>query len=134
MHKLQDTHAQSSGESEFNALGAGCADGLYVNANLNVLSMRAKINLRCDAKVARALAQRQGLSKRARHVKVLVRARSRQSERSRSVESCDRNELGRHWDETFAESQIGIPQEFDGKELRERDDVPTRHCRTILWI
>ena len=27
--QLQDTHAQSSGGSEFNALGAGCADGLY---------------------------------------------------------------------------------------------------------
>ena len=35
---------------------------------------------------------------------------------------------------TLAKSQIGIPQEFDGKELRERDDVPNRHCRTIRWI
>ena len=32
--------------------------------------MRAKISLRCDAKAARALAQRQGLSKRTRDVKV----------------------------------------------------------------
>ena len=62
--QLQDTHAQSSGESEFYALGAGCADGLYVKA------MQVKINLRCDAKAARTLAQRQGLSKRTRHVKV----------------------------------------------------------------
>ena len=62
--KLQDTHAQSSGESEFYALGAGCADGLYVKAILNDLGLRPKINLRCDAKAARALAQRQGLSKR----------------------------------------------------------------------
>ena len=60
--QLQDTHAQCSGESEFYALGAGCADGLYVNAILNDLGMRAKINLQCDAKAARALAQRQDLS------------------------------------------------------------------------
>ena len=68
--QLQDTHAQSSGESEFFAFGAGCADGLYVKAILDDLGMQAKINLRCDAKAARALAQRQGLSKRTRHVKV----------------------------------------------------------------
>ena len=37
--QLQDTHAQSSGESEFYALGAGCADGLYVKAILNDLGM-----------------------------------------------------------------------------------------------
>ena len=41
-----------------------------MKAILNDLGMRAKINLRCDAKAARALAQRQGLSKRTRHVKV----------------------------------------------------------------
>ena len=68
--QLQDTHAQSSGEREFYALGAGCADEMYARAILSDLGMRAKINLRCDAKAARALAQRQGLSKRTRHVKV----------------------------------------------------------------
>ena len=67
--QLQDTHAQSSGESEFHALGARSADGLYVKAILDDLGMRAK-NLRCDAKAARALAQRNGLSLRTRHVKV----------------------------------------------------------------
>ena len=67
---MEYTHAQSSGESEFFALGAGCADGLYVKTILDDLGMQAKINLRCDAKTARALAQRQGLSKRTRHVKV----------------------------------------------------------------
>ena len=104
--QLQDTRAQSSGESEFYALGAGCADGLYVKAMLNDLGMQAKTNLRCDAKAARALAQRQGLSKRTRHVKVKY-----------LYESCDRNELGRHGDKTYAESQTGIPQEFDEKQL-----------------
>ena len=44
--------------------------GLYVEAILDDLGMRAKINLRCDAKAARALAQRQGLSKRIQHVEV----------------------------------------------------------------
>ena len=68
--QLQDTHAQNSGESEFYALGAGCADGLYVKAILDDPGMRAKINLRCDANAARALAQGHGLSKRTRHVKV----------------------------------------------------------------
>ena len=54
--QLQDTHAQSGGESELYALGAGCADGLYVKAVLDDLRMQAKINPRCDAKAARALA------------------------------------------------------------------------------
>ena len=94
--QLQDTRAQSSGESEFCALGAGCTDGLYVKAILNDLGMRAKINLRCDAKAARALAQRQSLSKRTRHVKV--------------------------------------PQGLDGKELRERHDVTSRHWRARCGI
>ena len=58
--QLQDTHAQSSGESEFYALGAGRADGLHVKAILDGLGMQAKMNLRCDAKAARAPAQRQG--------------------------------------------------------------------------
>ena len=68
--QLQDTHAQSSGESEFYVLGAGCADGLYVKAIVNDLGMRSRINLRCDATATRTLAHRQGLSKRTRHVKV----------------------------------------------------------------
>ena len=66
--QLQDTHTQCSGESEFHALGAGCTDGLYVKTILNDLGMRAKINLPCDAKAARALAAR-GSSKGTRHVK-----------------------------------------------------------------
>ena len=49
--QLQDTHAQTSGESEFYALGAGCADGLHVKAILDDLGMQPKIRLRCDAKV-----------------------------------------------------------------------------------
>ena len=130
--QLQDTHAQSSGESEFYALGAGCADGLHVTAILDDLGMRAKINLRCDANAARALAQRQGVSKSTRHVKVkylyvqdLVKARDR------SFESGDRNEPGRYGYETPTEPQTGILQEFDGEELRERADVPSRHYKTI---
>ena len=79
--QLQDTHAQSSLESEFYELHA---DGLCVKAIVNDLGMRAKINL-------------QGSSKRTRHV------------RSRSVASTDRNESGGHRDETLAKSQIGIP-------------------------
>ena len=55
--QLQDTHAQSSGKSEFHALGTGRVDALYVKAILDDLGMQAKINLRCDAKAARALAQ-----------------------------------------------------------------------------
>ena len=112
--QLQDTHAQSSGESEFYALGARSADGLHVKAILDDLGTRTKSNLRFDAKAARALAKRQGVSKRTRHAKVkylyvqdLVKAREVEVS-----ESCDRYELGRHWDETFAESQTGMCQEF----------------------
>ena len=61
-----------------------------------------------------------------RQNEVLVRARSRQSERDRSVESGDRNEPGTYGYETSAESQTGIPQEFDGEELGARDDIPSR--------
>ena len=39
---LQDTHAQGSVESEFYALGAGCADGLYVKAILDDLGMQGQ--------------------------------------------------------------------------------------------
>ena len=88
--QLQDTHAQSSGESEFYALGAGCADGLHVKAILDDLGMQAKINLRCDAKASIGTETRFVLAYTTRESEVLVRARSRQSERSRSVESCDR--------------------------------------------
>ena len=43
---------------------------LRARSRMDDLGMQATINLRCDAKAARALAQRQGLSKRTRHVKV----------------------------------------------------------------
>ena len=117
--QLQETHTQSSGESEFYELGAGCSDGLYVKAILTDLGLRAKIHLRCDDKAAKALAKRQGFVQEntARESEVLVRARPRQSKCSRSPSSTD---------ETLAKSQVGTPQEFDGKELRERDDVPSR--------
>ena len=41
-----------------------------MKAFLDDLGMQAKINLPCDAKEARALTQRQGSSKRTRHVAV----------------------------------------------------------------
>ena len=131
--QLQDTHAQSSGESGFYALGAGCADGLYVKAILDDLGMQAKISLRCDAKAARALAQRQGLSKRTRHVKVMYLyvqdlVKAREVEVLRVATETNLAYIG------TKHSQTGIPQEFDGKELRERDDVPIIHYRTIRWI
>ena len=66
----------------------------------------------------------------AREGEVSVRARSRESERSRSVVSSDGDEPGRRWHEILAESQTEVPQEFDGEELRERDDVPSRPWRS----
>ena len=126
--QLQDTHAQSSGESEFYALGAGCADGLYVRAILSDLGMRSKINLRCDAKAARALAQRQGLSKRTRHMKVkclyvqdLVKAK--EVEVSRVPTEAN---LADFETKHFPSHRL----ELDGEELSERDDVPSRLWRT----
>ena len=97
---------------------------------LDDLGMRAKMNLRCDSK-STGTDTRFVQAYTTREREVLLRARSRQSERSRSVESCDRNEPGRHWDETFAEPQTGISQEFDEEELRERDDVPSRLRKAI---
>ena len=112
------------------AVGAGCANGLHVKAILNDLGMRAKINLRCDAKAARALAETRFVQENtARESKVLVRARPCQGKRSRSVASTNRNDPDGHPDETLDQSQIGIHQGFDGKELRERDDVPSRPWR-----
>ena len=117
--QLQDTHAQSSGESEFYVLGAGCADGLYVKVILDDLGMQAKINLRCDAKAARALAERQGLSKCTRHVKVkylyvqdLVKAR--EVEVSRVATETNLADMGtKH----LPSHRTGIPQEFDGEDI-----------------
>ena len=60
---------------------------------------------------------------------VLLRVRSRESDRSRSVASRDGDESGRNRHATLAESQTGLSQEFDGKELRERDGVPRRPWR-----
>ena len=65
----------------------------------------------------------------AREGELPVRARPRESTRSRSVASSDRDEPGGHRYETLAESQTEIPLEFGGKELRERDDVPSRPWR-----
>ena len=87
--------------------------------------MQAKINLRCDAKAARALAQRQGLSKRTRHVKVkylyvqdLVKAREIEVSRVATETNlpCHRLE--------FLKS-------FMVKKLRQRDDVPSRPWKAI---
>ena len=68
--QLQDTHAQSSGESEFYAMGAGCCDGLYAKALLAEFGLKSTIKLKCDATAGKAIAQRMGLSKKTRHVKV----------------------------------------------------------------
>ena len=72
--QLQDTHAQSSGEREFYALGAGC-------------ERQGSKSTGTETRFVQAFTTRES--------EVLVRARSRQSERSPSVESCDRNEIGR---------------------------------------
>ena len=70
MNAQQDvTLAQSSGESEFYALGAGPADGWHVRAVPSDLGLQANINLMCAAKAGRASEQRQGLSERIRHLK-----------------------------------------------------------------
>ena len=120
--QLQDTYAQSNGESEFYALGAGCANGLYVKAILDDLDMQAKINLRCDTKAARALAQRQSLSKRTRHVKVkylyvqdLVKAR--EIEVSRVATETNLADMG--------------TKHLPSHRLEERDDVPSRVWKAI---
>ena len=83
--QLQDT----SGDSEFYALGAGCADGLYVKAIVDDLGMQAKTNLRCNARGSKSTGTETSFVQAYTtcESEVLVRARSRQSERSRSVES-----------------------------------------------
>ena len=68
--QLQDTHAQSSGESEFYAMGAGCCDGMYAKVLLKEFGLESYIQLKCDATAGKAIAQRMGLSKRTRHVNV----------------------------------------------------------------
>ena len=87
-----------------------------------------EISIRC-ASTRRGAETRFVQENTARESEVLVRTRLRHSKRSRRVASTHRNEPGRHRDEALAKSQIGIPQEFDGKELRERDDVPSRPWR-----
>ena len=118
--QLQDTHAQSSGENE----------STHWEQDARIardLGMRAKLNLRMWRQGSEGIG---GKDK----VKHLLRARSRDSERSRSVASSDGDEPGRHSHETLAESQTGSPQEVHGKELRERNDVPSRHRRAYWRI
>ena len=103
--QLQDTQAQSSGESEFYALGAGCADGLYGKAMLNDLGMRAKINLRRDAQGSKSVGAETRFVQEntTRESEVLLPARPCYGKRSGSAASTDRNESGRHRDETLAQ-------------------------------
>ena len=68
--QLQSSHAQSSGESEFCAIGAGCADGLYAHGIMRELGINLSARLRSDASAAQAAALRQGLTRRMRHVDV----------------------------------------------------------------
>lgn len=68
--QLQATYAQSSGGSEFYALGAGCADGLYAQSILNDMGISLNVAVFSDASSAIAQANRQGLSNKLRHVHV----------------------------------------------------------------
>ena len=134
--QLQEMHTQYSGESEFCALGAGCADGTvretnpersrHASQDQSAMRRQGRKNIGAETRFVQV--------NTARESEVLVRARSRKSKRSRSVACTDRNESGGHRDETLAKSQIGIVQEFDWKELRERDDVPSRPWRAVRRI
>jgi len=52
--QLQKTQAQSSGEIEFYAIGAGNADGLYVHGILEELGLRSMVTIRSDASAIRS--------------------------------------------------------------------------------
>ena len=100
--QLQETHAQSSGESEFYALGAGCADGLYVKA-ISERSRHASQHqpeVRCQGSKSIGTETRFVQEDTTRESEVLVRSRPCESERGRSVASTDRERPGRRWDET----------------------------------
>lgn len=68
--QLQETHAQSSGESECYALGAGCADGLDTQAIMKEMGVDLAVTVLSDASTAGPFAKKLGLSRRMRHVEV----------------------------------------------------------------
>ena len=68
--QLQASHARSSAESEFYAMGAGCADGLHAQAIMADLGMSVRVRVRSDASAARSAVLKQGLSKKMRHIEV----------------------------------------------------------------
>ena len=135
MHSCR-TRTLRTAEKASSTLGAGCADGFYVKAILGDLGMRAKINLRYDAKAARALAQRQGLSKRTRHAKVkylyvqdLVKAR--EVEVSRVATETNLADSGtKH----LPSHRLEFLKSLMGRRSENAMTFRSRHCRTIRWI
>ena len=66
----QATIAQSSGESEYYAIGSGAADALYAKNVLAEMGMTVQPVVHSDSSAGRGFAQRQGFSARTRHVNV----------------------------------------------------------------
>ena len=120
--QLQDTHEQSSAESEFYALGAGWRRRTVRECNPERSRHASQDQLAMRRQGSKSI----GGETRFVQDEVPVRTRPRKIKRSRKVASSDRDEPGRHRHGTLAESQIGFPQEFDGEELRESDDVPNK--------
>ena len=113
IHHWDERTDAGHAESEFYALGAECAEGLYVKAILK----RSRQASQDQSSMRRQGSQSTGAETRfvqayaTRESEVLVRATSRQSERSRSGRGfATENEVGGHRDEPLAKSQIGIPE------------------------
>ena len=61
--------AQSSGESEYGAIGSGAADALYAKAVMTEIGLEVQAVVLSDSSSGRGFAKRQGFSARTRHVK-----------------------------------------------------------------
>ena len=61
--------AQSSGESEYCAIGSGAADALYAKAVMTEIGLEVQAVVLSDSSSGRGFAKRQGFSARTRHVK-----------------------------------------------------------------
>lgn len=66
--QLLATHTQSSGKSEFYAMGVSCADGLYTQAIMRYLGVELQVTIRSDASAASSFSMRRGFSNNMRYV------------------------------------------------------------------
>ena len=105
----QGTVALSSGESEMYALGALSAELIFAQAILKEIGLSFLIHARADSSTARAVATKQGASRKMKHIhshEIPIHSRFGISETFNNVISQDRCESKWHWNESTGTREI----------------------------